>query len=48
MSQGLIDYLVPSYLIKLSMVGGGVAAFYFLSIQSERFVALMNDDSVFN
>ena len=43
MSQGLIDYLVRSYLIKLTMVGGGVAAVYFLSIQSKRFVALMNE-----
>ena len=43
MSLGLIDYLVPSYLIKLTMVGGGVAAVYFLSIQSKRFVALMNE-----
>ena len=43
MSLGLIDYLVPSYLIKLTIVGGGVAAVYFLSIQSKRFVALMND-----
>ena len=42
MSLGLID-LVPSYLIKLTMVGGGVAAVYFLSIQSKRFVALMNE-----
>ena len=42
-SQGLIDYLVPSYQIKLTMVGGGVAAVYFLSIQSKRFVALMNE-----
>ena len=25
------------------MVGGGVAAVYFLSIQSKRFVALMNE-----
>ena len=43
MSLGLIDYLVPSYLIKLTMVGGGVAAVYFLSIQSKRFVPLMNE-----
>ena len=43
MSLGLIDYLVRSYLIKLTIVGGGVAAVYFLSIQSKRFVALMNE-----
>ena len=43
MSLGLIDYLVRSYLIKLTMVGGGVAAVCFLSIQSKRFVALMNE-----
>ena len=43
MSLGLIDYLVRSYLIKLTMVGGGVAAVYFLSIQSKRFVAWMNE-----
>ena len=33
MSICLIDYLVPRYLIKLTIVGGGVAAVYFLSIQ---------------
>ena len=42
LSKTQIDYLVQSYLIKLTMVGGGVAAVYFLSIESKRFVALMN------
>ena len=37
-SQGLTDYLALSYLIKLTMVRGGVAAVYVPSIQSKRFV----------
>ena len=35
--------MAPSYLTQITMVRGGVAAVYFLSIQSKRFVALMSE-----
>ena len=41
-SQSLTDYLVPSNSDKTNSDKGGVVTVYFLSIQSKRFVALMN------